>query len=99
MIAGTRLRSSRSRLVAALLVYTSGTTGKPKGVVLSQRALLSNFATVAVAWHWTEADRLLLVLPCFHLHGLGLGILTSLLVGASVILRSRFHVEQVLTDL
>lgn len=84
---------------AALIVYTSGTTGKPKGVVLSQRALLTNFATVAEAWRWIEADRLLMVLPCFHLHGLGLGILTSLLVGASVILRSRFYAEQVLTDL
>jgi acyl-CoA synthetase (AMP-forming)/AMP-acid ligase II len=84
---------------AALIVYTSGTTGRPKGAVLSHRALLSNFLTVAQAWRWTADDRLLLTLPCFHLHGLGLGIITSLLVGSSVALRRRFVVEDVCADL
>lgn len=79
----------------ALIVYTSGTTGSPKGAVLSQGALLSNLTTVAEAWHWTASDRLLLTLPCFHLHGLALGILGSLLVGSSVVLRSRFVAEDV----
>ena len=83
----------------ALIVYTSGTTGRPKGAVLSHRALLSNLTTVAQAWHWTENDRLLLTLPCFHLHGLGLGIMTSFLVGSSVALRRRFVLEEVLADL
>lgn len=83
----------------ALIVYTSGTTGKPKGAVLSHRALLSNLTTVAQAWRWTENDRLLLTLPCFHLHGLGLGIMTSFLVGSSVALRPRFVLEEVLDDL
>jgi acyl-CoA synthetase (AMP-forming)/AMP-acid ligase II len=83
----------------ALIVYTSGTTGRPKGAVLSHRALLSNLTTVAQAWRWTEEDRLLLTLPCFHLHGLGLGILTSWLVGSSVILRPRFVAEDVCADL
>jgi len=84
---------------AALIVYTSGTTGHPKGVMLSHRALLSNLLTVARAWRWTEADRLLLTLPCFHLHGLGLGIITSFLVGSSVALRRRFVAEEVCADL
>ena len=84
---------------AALIVYTSGTTGRPKGAVLSHRALLSNLLTVARAWEWTADDRLLLTLPCFHLHGLGLGIITSLLVGSSIVLRRRFEVEAVLPDL
>jgi malonyl-CoA/methylmalonyl-CoA synthetase len=79
---------------AALIVYTSGTTGLPKGVVLSHRALLSNLTAVAHAWRRTESDRLLLALPCFHLHGLGLGILGSLLTGSSVVLRSRFAAEE-----
>jgi malonyl-CoA/methylmalonyl-CoA synthetase len=79
----------------ALIVYTSGTTGRPKGAVLSQGALWSNLTTVAEAWRWTEADRLLLVLPCFHLHGLGLGVLGSLLVGSTVVLRPRFVAEDV----
>ncbi len=84
---------------AALIVYTSGTTGRPKGAVLSHRALLSNLMTIAHAWHWTAADRLLLTLPCFHLHGLGLGIMASFLVGSSVVLRPRFVAEDVCADL
>ncbi len=84
---------------AAVIVYTSGTTGRPKGAVLSHRSLLSNLLTVARAWAWTADDRLLLTLPCFHLHGLGLGILTSLLVGSGIVLRRRFDVEAILPDL
>ncbi|HVM96257.1 MAG TPA: AMP-binding protein, partial [Candidatus Acidoferrales bacterium] len=83
----------------ALIIYTSGTTGRPKGAVLSHAALTTNLLTVADAWRWTAADRLLLTLPCFHLHGLGLGILTSLLVGSSIVLRRRFIVDDVLGDL
>jgi malonyl-CoA/methylmalonyl-CoA synthetase len=83
----------------ALIIYTSGTTGRPKGAVLSHGALLSNLTAVAAAWRWTEDDRLLLTLPCFHLHGLGLGILTSFLVGSSVVLRRRFVLGEVLPDL
>ena len=74
----------------AMLIYTSGTTGRPKGVVLSHRALAGNLATVARQWRWTRDDRLLLTLPCFHLHGLALGILGSLLVGSTIVLRPRF---------
>ncbi len=84
---------------AALIIYTSGTTGRPKGAVLSHRAVLGNLNTVADAWRWSERDRLLLTLPCFHLHGLGLGILTSFLVGSSVVLRPRFVAEETLADL
>jgi len=84
---------------AALIVYTSGTTGRPKGAVLSHRALLSNLTTVARAWRWTEHDRLLLTLPCFHLHGLGLGIMASLLIGSSIALRRRFVAADVCADL
>lgn len=79
----------------ALIVYTSGTTSRPKGAVLSHRALAVNLATVAAAWRWSERDRLLLTLPCFHLHGLGLGLLGSLLVGSSVVLTARFVAEEV----
>jgi len=83
----------------ALIVYTSGTTGRPKGAILSHRALLSNLTAVAQAWRWTEDDRLLLTLPCFHLHGLGLGIIGSFLAGSSVVLRPRFVAEEVCADL
>jgi len=79
---------------AALVVYTSGTTGLPKGVVLSHRALLWNLSAIAREWRRTGSDRLLLALPCFHLHGLGLGILGSLLAGSSIVLRRRFAAEE-----
>jgi malonyl-CoA/methylmalonyl-CoA synthetase len=79
----------------AVIVYTSGTTGRPKGAVLSHRALLDNLHTVAAAWRWTERDRLLLTLPCFHLHGLALGLFGSLLAGSSIVLTPRFVAEEV----
>jgi malonyl-CoA/methylmalonyl-CoA synthetase len=84
---------------AAVIVYTSGTTGRPKGAVLSHRALLANLAAVTAAWEWTAGDRLLLALPCSHLHGLALGLLASFLVGSSVALRPRFVAEELLADL
>ncbi len=80
----------------ALLVYTSGTTGRPKGVALSQAALVGNLKTVREAWKWTAEDRLLLTLPCFHLHGLALGIIGSILAGSSIVLRERFVADEVL---
>jgi len=79
----------------ALIIYTSGTTGRPKGAVLSHGALVANLSTVAAAWEWTPDDRLLLTLPCFHLHGLGLGVLGSFIVGASIALRPRFVAEEI----
>lgn len=83
----------------ALIVYTSGTTGRPKGVVLSHGALGTNLLTVAEAWEWRVEDRLLLALPCFHLHGLGLGLLASLMVGSCIVLRDRFDATTILSDL
>jgi malonyl-CoA/methylmalonyl-CoA synthetase len=79
----------------ALLVYTSGTTGRPKGVPLTHGNLLAGATAVNVAWHWTPEDRLLLTLPLFHIHGLGVGINGSLCTGAAVVLRPRFDVEDV----
>src|SRR5205823_4080200 len=58
---------------AALLVYTSGTTGRPKGALLTHANLLSSATAVALSWRWEPVDRLLLTLPLFHLHGLGVG--------------------------
>jgi fatty acid CoA ligase FadD36 len=65
----------------ALVVYTSGTTGPPKGVVLSRRALAADLDALADAWQWTADDHLVHGLPLFHVHGLVLGLLGSLRIG------------------
>ncbi|HET6794435.1 MAG TPA: AMP-binding protein [Acidimicrobiales bacterium] len=80
----------------ALLVYTSGTTGRPKGAVLSHGNLLASAEAVRLAWRWTPEDRLILCLPLFHMHGLGVGLNGTLLVGASAVLHNGFEPEGVL---
>lgn len=66
---------------AALIVYTSGTTGAPKGVVVSRRAIAADIDMLAEAWQWTADDTLVHGLPLYHVHGLVLGLLGSLRVG------------------
>ena len=68
----------------ALVMYTSGTTGLPKGVVLSRRAIAADLDGLADAWAWTPADRLVHGLPLFHVHGLVLGVLGALRVGSQL---------------
>ena len=80
----------------ALIGYTSGTTGVPKGAVLSHANLLAGVESVALAWRWTAADRLVLSLPLFHVHGLCVGLHGTLLAGASAVLLARFDVDAVL---
>jgi fatty acid CoA ligase FadD36 len=65
----------------ALIVYTSGTTGPPKGVVLSRRAIAADIDALAEAWQWTPDDTLVHGLPLYHVHGLVLGLLGSLRMG------------------
>jgi malonyl-CoA/methylmalonyl-CoA synthetase len=79
-----------------LLVFTSGTTGTPKGVPLSHANLLASSASVGHAWRWTAADRLVLALPLFHVHGLGVGLHGTLLAGASTVILPAFDVDAVL---
>ena len=80
----------------ALIGYTSGTTGAPKGAVLTQANLLAGSEAVALAWRWSAEDRLVLALPLFHVHGLCVGLHGTLLAGASAVLLARFEVDAVL---
>ena len=62
----------------AIVVYTSGTTGPPKGAVLPRQAIASNLDALADAWEWTGDDVVAHALPLFHVHGLILGTLDCL---------------------
>jgi malonyl-CoA/methylmalonyl-CoA synthetase len=71
----------------ALMLFTSGTTGKPKGVVLSHGAVAATCASLHQAWGWRRDDRLLHVLPLHHTHGVIVALLGALWAGARVRLR------------
>ncbi|MGO9342230.1 MAG: class I adenylate-forming enzyme family protein [Acidimicrobiales bacterium] len=74
----------------ALIGFTSGTTGAPKGAVLTHANLLANAESLRLAWRWTSGDRLVLALPLFHGHGLCAGLFGSLNAGGSVVLMGGF---------
>lgn len=80
----------------AMLVFTSGTTGKPKGAVLTHENLLASMRALESAWRLGPNDRLLLTLPLFHVHGLAVGVHGMLLLGHSIRLEERFDVDRVL---
>ena len=83
----------------ALLLYTSGTTGRSKGAMLTHNNLLATVTGLLAAWRWERGDRLLLALPLFHTHGLVVGLLTALAAGGTVLLRRRFDAEAAAEEL
>jgi fatty acid CoA ligase FadD36 len=70
---------------AALVLYTSGTTGAPKGVVISPEAIAADLDALAEVWQWTPGDTLVHGLPLYHVHGLVLGVLGPLRLGCRLI--------------
>lgn len=83
----------------AAILYTSGTTGKPKGAMLSQGNLASNGLALRDAWRFTESDVLLHALPIFHAHGLFVACHCALLAGARMIWLGKFDRDLVLKHL
>lgn len=83
----------------AALLYSSGTTGKPKGVMLSHGALAANAMALHKAWRFGPDDVLLHALPIFHTHGLFVATNTVLMNGTSMVFHSHFDPKQVIEDL
>lgn len=83
----------------AALLYTSGTTGRSKGAMLTQDNLLSNARVLQGSWDITAGDRLLHALPLYHTHGLFVAVNTTLVAGASMIFLTGFKLELALAAL
>ena len=83
----------------AALLYTSGTTGRSKGAMLSHKNLLSNAQSLTDLWQISSNDRLIHALPIFHTHGLFVALNTSLLAGAQVRLMAAFDLDTVIDEI
>jgi len=81
---GARLGDELREEDVAFVMYTSGTTGPPKGVQIPRRAITSNLDALAEIWQWTAEDRVTHALPVFHVHGLIIGVLGPLRRGGQV---------------
>lgn len=83
----------------ASILYTSGTTGRSKGAMLTHGNLCSNAASLKDVWHFTQDDVLLHALPIFHIHGLFVAINVTLISGASMILLPKFDLDAIFRGL
>lgn len=83
----------------AAILYTSGTTGRSKGAMLSHRNLLSNAEVLKTAWGWEPGDVLIHALPIFHVHGLFVALHGALLNGSKMIWLARFDAKRVVENL
>lgn len=82
----------------AAILYTSGTTGRSKGAMLSHGNLLSNATTLKDLWGWQRDDVLIHILPIYHVHGLFVALHGALLAGATVLFHRGFDPDAVIAD-
>jgi malonyl-CoA/methylmalonyl-CoA synthetase len=90
---------AREDFELAAILYTSGTTGRSKGAMLSHANLRSNAEALANAWGFTAADRLLHALPIYHVHGLFISLHCTLMSGSEALWLSKFDASAVLRHL
>lgn len=93
---GTFKAATRSADDLAAILYTSGTTGRSKGAMLSHRSLASNAQTLKDYWQFTSEDCLIHALPIFHIHGLFVAINITLSAGSSLIFLPKFDANEIL---
>ena len=89
----------RDEVDLASILYTSGTTGRSKGAMLSHRSLISNATTLHEIWGYQPDDVLIHALPIFHIHGLFVALHTALLNGSTILFHSSFSAAAVRNDL
>ncbi len=90
---------ARDRNDLAAFLYTSGTTGRSKGAMLTQENLLSNAETLTAEWRFTADDVLLHALPIFHTHGLFVATNITLLAGGAMIFLPKFNVDEMIAHM
>ncbi|MGH8744006.1 MAG: AMP-binding protein, partial [Burkholderiales bacterium] len=78
------------------LLYTSGTTGRSKGAMITRRNLVFNAVALVQAWRFTQADVLLHALPIFHVHGLYIACYTVLAAGARMFFLAKFDADEIM---
>ena len=91
--------AARAPTDLAAILYSSGTTGKPKGVMLSHGNLAANAATLHTLWKFKPGDVLLHALPIFHIHGLFVALNTTLMNASSMIFHAKFAADDVIAAL
>lgn len=96
---GASVRTSLDGDAPAALVYTSGTTGRSKGAVLSHNNFATNAVNLVSAWAITGHDRSFAALPLFHVHGLANGVMTWLVSGCRMRLVERFDASRIAAQL
>ena len=96
---GTFTTVPRTEDDLAALLYTSGTTGRSKGAMLTHANLLSNALTLCTQWHFTADDVLLHALPIYHTHGLFVATNITLAAGGAMIFLARFDPDQIIAHI